>query len=325
MRQDDGITETDLQARRILDLALAFTNAPNPLSSSELHRRYYPQVSKESFRKVFLRDREKLALCGLVIRRTNKQPDEPLWQVDPDASYALTGDLSEGEALALDVACAPLASEAGFPYADDLRMALSKIDRAFGPGHVARVSSQAKTRGRVAATAERCASLHHACHFVYQSKGDTQTQGLMTIYGFFFLRGNTYVVADLLSSQDASPADEIRTYRLDRFVSMRENARISYVIPPDFCITDYVLLPFQLGPSRYYATFAIPEDALRTIKEDASGYGTLSYSGGMWEWKVPVSSEEDAASWAIAEGIVPKSPPSLLSAWKSLLEKVAES
>ena len=39
-------------------------------------------------------------------------------------------------------------------------------------------------------------------------------------------------------------------------------------------------------------------------------------------WRVAVSNVEDAASWAIAEGLTPLSPPELVEVWRTKLEEV---
>lgn len=316
------LSETDLQARRLLELALAFTNAHGPISSEELNRLYYPGVSKESFRKVFLRDRKKLALCGLIIHRINKQPDDALWQVDAEHSYAQPNFLTTDEALALDIACAPLASDPSLPYADDLRLALSKIDRTFDQDNVSRVSPKVKSRSHILSTAERCCTLRHAVIASYKRNDGSLVERRICIYGFFSLRNNTYAVAVSITTDGSVLPNSIRTYRLDRFVKMKEDERISYVIPSDFCIEDYEVLPFQLGPTLYDAMFVVDKTDVPRLRSLTRGRGTLAQVAHQFEWTVPVSDEMDAAAWAIDAGIRPLSPSSLVSAWKSLLRGV---
>lgn len=321
MDDEPRINETDKQAQRLLDLALAFVNATHPLSSSHLATTYYPSVAKDSFRKAFQRDREKLALCGLVIRRINKQPDEPLWAVDEDASYARTDEISQEEALALDITLAPLASDGSFPYADDLRVALAKIDRSFGPGNIVRISPEARSRGKVLPLAERCAAQRHAADVTYRREDGTTVRRTIAIYGFFSLRDTTYVVAPQLDDHGDALPDSIRTYRIDRFVALREDKRSSYVIPADFSVQDYVLLPFQMGPRRYYATFHLTEDVLRRLGPTIRGRGELVNEPDGYTWRIDVSSERDAAAWAVAEDLEPLGPTSLRDAWMRILEE----
>lgn len=319
MGNDKRMNETDQQAQRLLDLSLAFVNATHPLSSSHLAKTYYPSVAKNSFRKAFQRDREKLAICGLVIRRVNKQPDEPLWAVDEEASYAQTDALTPTEALTLDIALSPLASDRSFPYADDLRVALAKIDRSFGPDNVVRVSPEARFRGKVLPVAERCYAMQHAATMSYRREDGTTVERTIAIYGFFSLRDSTYVVAPQLGDTGLVIPDSIRTYRLDRFVLMREDKRISYVIPADFSVGDYVLLPFQMGPKLYQATFGLTDDALHRLGPSVSGRGELTKNNGSYVWHIDISSERDAAAWAIAEGLTPLGPASLRTTWVHLL------
>lgn len=314
------INDNDRQARRLFELALAFVNATRPLSSSELRRLYYPEVGKESFRKVFLRDRKKLALCGLIIRRVNKQPDEPLWQVDPSRSYAKENVLDDDEAQALDLACAPLASDPSFPYADDLRLALAKIDHYYDTSNRAQVISKTSSRSGIIVVAEQCYTNLHVAKVSYRRRDGLVLDRRIAIYGFFSLRDAAYVVAASIIPDEGCGIGSIHTYRIDRFLSIEEDNGISYVLPDDFCITDYVLLPFQLGPTLYYAQYSVPECQVDRIKSLSYGRGVWNRTESSWVWCIDVSSEQDAASWAISEGIVPLSPQSLIHTWRTTLE-----
>ncbi len=118
-------------ARRVLSLAIALTNARSPWPTSKVRADFYPDYSDAAFKKAFKRDRERLEAAGIVIVATGRSDKETMWAVDEQASYASDGVLDPDDALALDFLLLPIASDPAFPYAQDLRVALAKIDRAF--------------------------------------------------------------------------------------------------------------------------------------------------------------------------------------------------
>jgi proteasome accessory factor B len=134
-----SLTSDDEQARRLCALAIAFSNAESPISSQEVHAAHYADLSDDSFRRKFSRDREKLVECGLVIRQVGLDARDALWQAD-DASFADGSSLSADDALMLDVLCTQLVSDPSFAWHDELRLALAKVDHAFGTLTAARLS-----------------------------------------------------------------------------------------------------------------------------------------------------------------------------------------
>ena len=51
--------------------------------------------------------------------------------VDERSSFVDSQTLSTRDAFILDMVCQPLLNDPSFPYAEDLRLALAKIDRSF--------------------------------------------------------------------------------------------------------------------------------------------------------------------------------------------------
>ena len=121
------LTRDDERARRICSLALDFMNATGPLSSSDIARTHYPELSSDSFRRAFSRDREMLAACGVVVRDRKGPSGESLWEADDERSFARGAELSPTDAAALEVSCRPLVEDPSFPLADSLRYALAKL------------------------------------------------------------------------------------------------------------------------------------------------------------------------------------------------------
>ena len=94
----------------------------------------------------------------------------------------------------------------------------------------------------------------------------------------------------------------------------------SYTVPDSFEIEDYRALPFQMGPTVGTAVFAArhPQPDLVSLMK---AHGTLEEEeDGSSIWQVPASSWEAAASWGIAQGLIPQKPEELISAAKACLE-----
>lgn len=125
------LTRDDERARRICSLALEFMNASAPITSSDIARSHYPELSPDSFRKAFSRDREMLAACGVILAGHRAATGETLWEADDARSFAGGPELAPAEAAALELACRPLVDDPSFPLADNLRFALGKLARSF--------------------------------------------------------------------------------------------------------------------------------------------------------------------------------------------------
>lgn len=309
----------DDQARRLAELALTFSNAEGPLTSEEVQRTFYPELDAPSFRRAFLRDREKLSLCGLVIQKVSSSSRTASWVVNDSLSYALPDLLGEDDAKAITTLCSPLAEDPATPYGNDLRHALAKINRNFADSGNAGVNASG-ARSKVLSEAEACAARHHACTMYYKTASGQSRELTVAIYGFFTIRGNTYFVGPLLDDEHVVQ-DSIHTYRIDRIASLREERNLSYTIPPAFDVAQYVLPPFAIGPCIYKASFRITPAALRNAGNTIAHYGL--YDKGIWT--VPVSDERAAASWAVAQAMIPLNPESLVVSWKGILRGAVSS
>ena len=263
------VNETDLEAQRILAIAIALINAKRPLPTSYFYDNFYPGRDDEVRRKSFQRDRYRLARCGLVVKR-DVSAGAAAWAIDR-TSLAQPNALTPTEALTIDVALLPFASEPSFPYAEDLRMALSKIDRSFSEVTVARLHQRACRRSRAQELVERCLSARHALRITYVKANDTQVERTVGVCGLFSLRGVSYMVAVRLETgQEATPA---HTYNIDRIVKASELSRLTYDIPSDFEVRDYIKLPFQIGHESYLARFRIPKQLLHEFRSETRGRG----------------------------------------------------
>lgn len=322
----DELNESDRQARRLLDIVLTLLASPVPVSSTRLRELHYPNSQPDSFRKLFSRDRKRLALCGITVRRANRPPDEPVWQIDEDSSFSKTAELTPREAVVLDVACSQLASDPTFPLSNDLRMALAKLDKLFDRSYPAGDIDTQVTHDRRATAIEDCLLERHAADITYRTQDGTDSKRRIAPYGMFTLRSNAYVVGPLVGESGLPQPGSIRTYRIDRIISLAECKRITYVIPKDFDVHDYVLLPFQVGKHLYYAYFVTScSDSSSLTQYDAINTSVVLTPDGKQAVRVSVSDEQLAAGWAISEGLIPLGPVSLVDTWKRMVVASLES
>ena len=311
-------TEDERTARRALGVAIALINSAAPLSTTQLRRDFYPDLGDAAFKKAFQRDRARLALGGVVIQPTGGKGDEQTWLVDEERSFVRDYLLTPEDALTLDCMLLPLASDPSFPFARDLRIALAKIDRSFGNPSVAVLPPSARKRNNNLTRIEDCMVQGHPAQIVYTRADGSETKRTISPYGLFVFRDKTYLVAPK-TGDDGVALDEPHTYLVDRIRSVRPVARISYQTPPDFDIRDYQLLPFQMGSVLYEATFLVPNARLHDLRTRLALQVEWENKAGEDTFRAFVSNEGDAAAWAIAEGVRPIAPATLVDAWRQLL------
>lgn len=314
------LTRDDERARRICSLAIGFMNAKAPVPSSDVARDFYPDLAPDSFRRAFLRDREALAACGVVIEERGSDGGESLWGAD-EGCFARGAELGALEAAALEVACQPLLGDPGFSMADELRLALAKLTRAFAEAGV--VASPPRHEPRSFTVLRSCLLAGHAASISYTDAHGVSSERLIAPYGLFELRGVRYLVAARIGEGGAPEESSERTYRLDRVSSAEERRTVSFEVPADFCVDDWRRLPFQMGDPTITARFEIPRGREQDLRRAAGVHGTFELGDDVLVWEVPASSEAAAASWAVAQGIRPLAPEGLVSAWEHVLEGVA--
>lgn len=315
------LTRDDERARRICSLAPSFMNAREPVPSSSVAHDHYPELSPDSFRRAFSRDRDMLASCGIILRGTRGDTGETLWEADPERSFAGGAQLSATEAAALEVVCSPLADDSSFPLSNDLRLALAKIARVFSETSVA-WGGAAQRPSRVLSTLRSCLVSQRAAHVTYVDAQGRRTERLIAPYGFFSLRQCLYLVAGRLDEKSSRAEGGTRVYRLDRFESAREAGGTSFETPQDFSIEDWRRLPFQIGDAPFRALFKIPPDRERDVRRAVSTQGTWEREGASLLLSVEARDVLEAARWAVALGVSPLEPPALVAAWRDLLEGV---
>ena len=322
---DDGyfdLNSDDNQARRVLSLAVEFMNAKGPVPTSTIER-YYPHLSPDSRNRAFHRDRDSLAMCGIMIERVVLQDNTTAWVVDESRSFVEGSELSEREAFILDIACLPLVNDPAFTFRDELRIALAKIDHAFSGSPVANVTASSMRDDRDLTTLRSCMTKGCAAKITYtRADGETSTR-VVAPYGFFGLRGKHYMVAPRVDESGTPEPGSMRTYLIDRVKSAKALDKIRFEVPDDFDVADWRKLPFQLGPTVCTCEFVVPDEVLDELRRSSYGRGSLEARQDGHVWTVEASSVSDAAAWAIAHGIRPQAPEQLVCAWRRALEEVA--
>ena len=313
------LTRDDERARRICSLALDFMSAATPIPSSEIARAHYAGLSPDSFRRAFSRDREVLAACGVAVVERRQGGEESLWAADAERSFARGAELAPTDAAALELACRPLVDDPSFPLADELRLALAKISRAFSETlAVGRVRDGGASRAL--GTLRSCMTSGTAVRAAYVDARGSRSERTLAPYGFFSLRGSLYLVAARLDDE-ANPGT-VRTYRVDRFASARPVEGMRFSVPDDFSVEDWRKLPFQMGPVAYEGRFEVPAEDEPDVRRAAGAQGSFSDDGDRLLWAVDASDERAAARWAVATGLRPVDPASLAPAWREVLEGV---
>lgn len=309
----------DVQALRILSLAVEFMNAERPVAASSVRSRYYPELSDDSARKAFKRDRESLAQCGIVLESVGvADGGDALWQADASLSFVQDLELSADDALLIDLLCLPVADDPSFALRSDLRIALAKIDRAYAAPSAARISRISPASERTVAVLKRCALADHAVRIDYTDADGRESTRDIAPYGLFSLRGRLYVVGPHAGGGEGA----IRTYAAER-ISKAEELAATFERPADFDLARWRKLPFQLGPTIATCRFAVPAEHEEAVRAEVGAAGSFEEDGGCI-LIADAADLADAAAWAISKGAVPIEPPELVGRWRETLGKAAE-
>lgn len=311
-----SLTSDDEQARRLCALAIAFSNAKSPISSDEVHAAHYQDLSDDSFRRKFSRDRIKLVECGLVIRQVGITERDALWQAD-EHSFADGSTLSADDALMLDVLCTQLVADPSFAYRNELRLALAKIDHAFGTLTAARLDPAQHSHGPLQVMLA-CMEQGHLASITYVDARGNTTERIVAPYGHFGLRGNLYFVC-AQAGKTGVDSQSLRTFRIDRVAKARQE-KGRFAIPEDFCVDDHMLLPFQLGLTTCTAQLMPGPSADADMLAELDRRADVLADGAR---SVGVSDVVAAARWAIAADMKPIAPAELADAWQHILQEAS--
>lgn len=323
MDDEDGFHEPNAdeqRARLIAELSFEFMNASRPISSDLIWHTYYPELKRDSFSRRFLRDREDLAKCGVVLLDCDLEDGQNGWVIDERHSFAGESSLSNEDAYVLEVACRQLISDPTFPYPEDLRLALAKVNRSFRGLPPLALPAATSAQSPTLPTLEAAFDDRVACDITYRdAKGDESSRRICVL-GLFGLRDSIYVVGASVAPGGSPDLGVVRDYKASRVMAAKPVKSVRYVIPEDFDIAEHVFLPFQLGPRSCDGVFFVSHARLADMRKDSLDRGEFEAAAdGGAQWTVWISDVDAAASWAISEGIRPISPKGLVDAWSGLL------
>lgn len=316
-------TSDDEKARRLVTLSMMLTNSKTPLTSSSIREELYGDLTVDTFNKTFSRDRKDLAAMGVKIVKLHGD-DEASWAID-ETSLKGGAELDPDEAAVLNLTCQPLVNDPGFPYSNELRLALAKIDRQFSDASLA-VQGRVAAATRVSETLRDCLETGRPARVTYTNAAGVKSTRVLAPYGFFTKRGSAYMVAAIMcdgeKGEGLGKIGEPRTFMLNRISEAKKLAKLTYQVPGDFDIASFRRLSFQIGPTVGEARFFVPARQEHEMRMNADEKGSWEAVAGGFEWRVDMSDARAAASCAIAWAIRPLAPKELVDAWKELLEGV---
>lgn len=310
------LTHRDIVRTR---LALDFMQG-NRLSSDELMSTYYRDVTESSFHKTFKRDREALAHEGLMLMET-RHGTAKTWELDRTHALA-SADASQSERRITAYLLSTL-SQTPFPLPfREMGEAACRIGQdSVQPQSPTQIPSGIR---EVLEHLSEAFQTKHTCELNYQALSDTSPRiRKLNVYGLFDLGGTTYAVG--LRQKEGAP-NAMRTLNLSRVTHVRicwDDP--CYTIPTGFDISDYRLLPFELGSDEIYtATFYVSAPAAPLFRQRARKRGSITENpDGSLIWSISVAASEKAAVWAVESGIYPLSPAHLVQTWETLLTRSA--
>ncbi len=273
---------------------------------------------------MFERDKKLLRACGLALEVTDAD-GTPAYRLDPEGTYAGEISLTETERAALHAVAAALTTDPGFPFGDDLAIALAKLGGAGGGTVVAGglADERPEVQGPLAATlAEAVASRKRVVFGYTNAAGDARTRRTEP-RGVFFRDGRWYVVA-----RDVE-RDDIRVYALRRMadvqVDQRRPGAPDFEPPDGFSVADYILLPFQYGAESIGCVLRFSAEEAWRAPRLIAGQGRLEPTGdGSLLWHVEARDLARLAAWTIENGpgITPVAPRALRETLASGLRRV---
>jgi predicted DNA-binding transcriptional regulator YafY len=319
----DERNSDDIQALRLSSLMIGLAASRVPMPTATIRSLYYPGLDEQAFFKKFQRDRKMLSTCGVAVVESGRNASGALWAIDAQATFAQAQELTRQDAAFIDVAGMPLANDPAFPYRDELTLALAKINRRYNAVVTRRDAAGGKAWDSTLADLLDALQSRHPIDVRYQPKDAAEKDYCLALYGSFGFREQTYFVACEYDRGSRAIASVPRTYRLDRFRKVRAIASRTYTVPEDFCISDFVRLPFQMGEATLHASFSPLGMAGKDAHLRTSGVTELTARGYAMEdgtiRDVPVANEQVAAAWSIDAGVVPMEPESLVQAYRGIL------
>ena len=317
-------------AERMVNLALYLASTPRYVTANECRSAglgYDEDQDDVAFIRMFERDKDALRAAGMVIDVARDEGVEA-YRLDAESSFARPVTLEADELAALKAVAAALSEDPGFPFAEDLALALGKLGTAGVDGPLATVDL---AEGGDPAQATHARALAEAVGarktvtFRYTNAHGETKRHAVDPYGVFFREGTWY-----LTGRDRD-ADALRTYAIPRLADLDVNPHRprtpDFERPADFDIRAQERLPFQYGTDTVTAELRFDPDVAWRAERLARGHGSLErLPDGSTLWRVEAGDLRRLASFIIAEGpsIHAVGPPELLDVLASGLKAVSD-
>lgn len=322
---------TNETSSRIAQLAFQFMNYRN-LTTEQIYNAVYKDFdttdSSEALRKAFLRDRNFLSTLGFTIKYKDKSDGKRLWYLDKSNSLEIQQTFSPADVLLLLALCEPLLHNPDFTQQDDLRVALIKLRSLFpdaknfhyilhNPGDKTETLLHRRIQN-IANKLKVAIDEAHVVRMMYEKLDGSLVEKNVAAWGLFSVwKDEVFLVAPEIQNDKPGIA---HTYNLKRIQKLSIDATRHIPCPLDFDIDDYLLLPFQLGPTLYTAKVACTQQQkteLISLNQNQINFIDDKY------FEVSVADTFAAARWCIAHDVLPIEPQELVDATFSVLKEQA--
>jgi proteasome accessory factor B len=315
---------------RIINLALVLAAARGPVDADRIRRDVagYPDAGaqdEEAFKRMLERDKEHLREAGFSI----ESDAEGNYRLDATATFATPLHFSATERILVRAVGTAMLDDPSFPFADDLRIALTKLaetDDPAVPAITARGADEnpGQQAEMVALLAEAVSSAKRVAFDYTNSLGQNKHHDVEP-YGLFARDGRWYLVG-----RDTA-IDEVRTYTVARAQRLSANAvkpkSPDFTRPEGFRVETFVRQPFQYGRDDLMVTLGF--DPGVTWQADAllgpGPHEVPDASDGSVRRTVHVRDRRRFLQWVVENGpgLSVLSPPDLAEEFEAGLTLVA--
>jgi len=289
---------------RLINLALYLASARGAVTAEKVRAEVdgYPAEQDEAaFIRMFERDKDELRTAGLDI----VADAEGHYLLDAARTFASSIQLSASEAATLRVVAAAFSEDPGFPFAEDLRLALAKLATgtvSSDDGPVVRLTEESSAdQGATVAELDGAVSARKRAEYDYVNARGEHKHHVVEPYGQFVRDVSWYLVA-----RDTE-LDEVRVYTAGRISNLKVNTARpkspDFRLPDGFDVANFIGLPFQYGPDEQEAVLAFEPSSAWRAPAFASISGSLEATGdGGVRWTVKARDLRALRTWAIENG-----------------------
>ncbi len=296
---------TDI-VERLLNLALYFASTTRPVTAEDVRDNVagYPADQDDaSFARMFERDKDELRHSGFTI---GFDEEHQRYSLDRGATFSAPLVLAPEEAAVLRVVGSAMLDDPAFPFAADLRLALTKIAAESRPEEAlafARLADEnPSAQGEAVAVLSGAVERGKTAHFDYTNSQGASAPHEIEPYGTFLRHGRWYLVG-----RDTS-LDQVRTYAISRMAGVVVNAAApktpDFERPAGFDVSDYIRLPFQYGPpeEEFEAELRFDSASSWRARSLTAEQGTLEPDGDGLRWRIAARSPENLIRFVFENG-----------------------